>query len=218
MTRYAVVGASSGTGLQLVERLAQRGSTVRAISRNPLPSRGLVEPYKADITDFPSIKQALHGDFDAVFFTADIHGRKLQKDVVRAVMYDGFINTLRAAHAGGSKRIVLLSVIGPERPSWVWWILNSMKPGMRDNVRDREEVLKASPMPYVICRAARLTDKPGGGEVAVRSAARRLDMMSSISRHDLSLVLAKAADCAPAGTTWDVLSGSRTSNPTWTQP
>ena len=51
MKRYAVVGASSGVGREIVARLASQGASVRAISRSPLAADGLVEPYAADVTD-----------------------------------------------------------------------------------------------------------------------------------------------------------------------
>ena len=48
MTRYAVIGASSGTGRQIVRYLADKHVQVRAISRRPLAAQEGVEPYAAD--------------------------------------------------------------------------------------------------------------------------------------------------------------------------
>ncbi len=67
MTRYAVIGASSGTGLEIVRHLAERKIPVRAISHRPGPAQEGVEPFAADVTDPASIAKALEGGLDAVF-------------------------------------------------------------------------------------------------------------------------------------------------------
>jgi uncharacterized protein YbjT (DUF2867 family) len=217
--RYAVVGASSGTGRQIVSHLAERGIGVRAISRNPLPAEGSVEPYAADVTNPAQLAKALDGPFDAVFYTVDIHGRGHKREAVREVMYQGCMNTIEAAAAGGAKRFVLLSVIAPDRFSWVWWVLNAMKPGMRRNILDREQALKASGLGYVICRAARLNDGPTHSvPVAVTGPRHRLNMTRSIARADLARALVRAAEAAPDGTTWDVYGDARGPVATWLEP
>jgi uncharacterized protein YbjT (DUF2867 family) len=219
MTRYAVIGASSGTGREIVRYLAERKIPVRAISRSPGPQQEDVEPFAADVTDPASIAKALEGGFDAVFYTVDIHGRRLSREAVRKVMYDGAVNAIRAAVAGGAKRFVLLSVIGPERPSWVWWLLNAMKPGMRDNIIDREQVLKASGIDYVVLRAPKLNDKRGGQTaLAATEPKHRLAIKMGIARTDLARALVRAAETAPSRTTWDVFTGQTNETPGWLRP
>jgi len=207
MKRYAVVGASSGVGREIVARLANQGAVVRAISRGPLAADGLVEPYAADVTDAGAMRRALEGGYDAVFFTVDIHGKHLQREQVRRVMVDGCANTVAAAKAAGVKRFVLLSVIGPEKTSWVWWILNRLKPGMRENVLLREQALRASGMPYVICRAARLTDGEDALPTILSAPLHRAGMLRSIRRGNLASTLVEAAADAPVNTVWDVFAG-----------
>jgi len=216
MTRYAVIGASSGTGRQIVRYLADKHVQVRAISRRPLAAQEGVEPYAADVTDPASIAKALEGDFDAVFYTVDIHGLRNSRETVRSVMYDGCINTIHAAAAAGAKRFVLLSVIGPDRPSWVWWILNAIKPGMQRNVLDRERALIHSGLSYVICRAPRLNDSPGGViPIAATASEHRLDMGMGIARADLARAMARAAAAAPERTIWDIYADSGGPIPAW---
>jgi uncharacterized protein YbjT (DUF2867 family) len=216
MTRYAVIGASSGTGREIVRHLAERKIPVRAISRRPGPPQEGVETFAADVTDPAAIAKALEGDFDAVFYTVDIHGRRLSREAVRKVMYDGAVNAIRAAVAGGTKRFVLLSVIGPEHPSWVWWLLNAMKPGMRGNIIDREQVLKTSGLDYVVLRAPRLNDKQGGqADLAATEPKHRLDMKMGIARAGLAQALVRAAEAAPGHTTWDVFTGPASEASGW---
>lgn len=219
MERCAVIGASSGTGLAIVRRLEQDGVRVRAISRHPPAESAYVEPFEADVTDPSALSRALEGDFDAVFYTVDIHGLFNSREQVRAVMYDGFVNTIRAARARGTPRIVLLSVIGSERGSWVWSLLGAVKRGMKRNVIDRERAVADSGLPYVICRAPKLDDKPGGTTTtAATSPQHRLDMKMGISRADLATALIRAADAAPENSVWDVFADERGPVPDWLRP
>jgi uncharacterized protein YbjT (DUF2867 family) len=217
MSRYAVVGASSGTGAQIVTHLAARGIPVRAISRNPRPHEDGVEPYAADVTDPAQLAKALDGEFDAVFFTVDIQGSGLKRDAIRTVMYDGCINSIRAARSGGARRFVLLSVIAPDRFSWVWWVLNAIKPGMRRNILDREEALRTSGIPYVIVRAPRLNDSSGGASITATLPEHRLDMTRGIARTDLAHALIRAAQAAPENSIWDIYVDADRPAPKWVQ-
>lgn len=209
MKRYAVIGASSGVGREIVERLALRGDVVRAIARHPQAAQGLVEPWAADVTNAAEMHRALEGGFDAVFFTVDIHGKGLQRDQVRKVMVEGAANAVAAAKANGIKRFVLLSLIGANKRSWVWWLLNAMKPGMRANVLEREQALALSGIEFVICRAARLLDGEDERATVVTTPQHRMGMARSIKRGNLAQTLMSAAELAPPNSTWDIFSAAR---------
>lgn len=213
--RYAVVGASHGTGKALVAQLAARNDSVRAISRNPGEPSASVEPFRADVTDATAIAHALDGDFAAVFFTVDVHGLFNSRDQVREVMFQGCVNVIRAAEITSRPKFILLSVIGPDRASWVWSLLNGVKRGMKRNVIEREEALKASRLPYVICRAPKLGDRTGGHRIAASSPAHKLDMKMGIDRIDLARAMIAAADAAPAGSVWDVFADPLAPAPAW---
>jgi uncharacterized protein YbjT (DUF2867 family) len=220
MKRYAVIGASSGTGLALVRYLAGRQTAVRAIARHPPEGSLFIEPFAADVTDARSIATALDGAFDAVFYTVDIHGLFKPRKDIRAVMFQGCANAIRAAaQAAVPPKFVLLSVIGPDRPSWVWWVLNASKPGMQRNILDREQALKDSGLSYVICRAAKLNDEAGGTvPVAATPPQHKLDMKRGIPRADLARALVLAAERASQNTTWDVFSNAAGPAPEWLLP
>lgn len=210
--RYAVVGASQGVGKLIVERLAAAGHDVRAISRNPPRSSPHVEPCKADVTDPRSISNALNASFDAVFFTVDItggiggHALFGSKTAIREVTYQGCVNAIEAARkAPTSPRFILLSVLGHDRGGAIWWMLNTVKPGTRQNIIDRERVLIASGLPYVVTRAPKLTDgDPDIVGTAATPARHKLVGGMSIARADLAMAMIRAADHAPANSIWDV--------------
>ena len=227
MKRYAVIGPSSGTGLALVNLLAAQRSVVRAISRRPPLEAPFIEPWAADVTDPPSIATALDAPFDAVFYTVDIHGLFLPREAIRATMVDGCLNALAGVKAATvahrlapPARFVLLSVIGPDRPSWVWWLLNASKRGMQRNLLDREHAVMSSSQPYVICRAPRLNDRESdGAPLWATPAQHALDMSNDIARVDLARALVLAARYAPVDSIWDVFSGpqSAAQPPHWLQ-
>jgi uncharacterized protein YbjT (DUF2867 family) len=220
MKKFAVIGASSGTGLHITHLLASRGQHVRAISRTPPKGTNFIEPFSADVTDAQSIAKALDGDFSAVFFTVDIHRRFASAQEVRALMFDGCVNTIRAAKLlEKSPRFVLLSVIGPDKPSWVWHLLNLAKRGMRQNVLDREVALAQSGLSYVIVRAARLVDardtKGPTPPTTVTPATHSLDMKRTIARADLATILVAASQAAPPNSVWDAFGGAAGPVPAW---
>ena len=220
MQNFAVIGASSGTGLEIVRLLASRGNHVRAISRRPPQGTEFIEPFSADVTDAAAIAKALDGDFTAVFFTADIHKRFASRQEVRSLMFDGCMNAIRAVKQSTvPPRFVLLSVIGPDKPSWVWHLLNLAKRGMQHNIIDREMALTQSGLPYVIARAARLVDasneKSPAYATAVTPAIHRLDMKRTIVRRDLAVALVAAAQSAPERSIWDMFGDDAGSVPPW---
>lgn len=216
MKPFAVIGASSGTGLALVKLLEKNGYPVRAISRTPPPASEFIEPYSADVTNPDSIAKALAGDFSTVFFTVDIHGFN-SRAKVRELMYQGFIHTIEAAAKNKiPPKIVLLSVIGSEIPSWVWWILNAIKPGMQKNIIDREKALRDSGLTYVICRAPKLNDQSENTTSLVATAPKhKLSMKMTISRQSLASALLKASTSAPDNSIWDICPGLGEDSSDW---
>jgi uncharacterized protein YbjT (DUF2867 family) len=207
MKHYAVIGASNGTGHAIAELLAARGDHVTAISRKPTGDRPNVFPVAADVQDAASLVRALPDHLDTVFFTVDIHGFRKPKNDIYNVMVRGCNNAVEAAIKRGARRFVLLSVIGAEDASWVWWLLNAVKPGIQENLMQREQALKHSGLPYIIVRAPKLDDsKASEGHVLAQTSRQKLGMKQSISRRELASLMVLAADAGPEreGATWDV--------------
>lgn len=225
MKEYAVVGASSGTGLAITRLLASQGHTVRAIARRPPAATEFIKPVIADVGNSKAIAAALTGEMEAVFFTVDIHKAFASRQLIRSVMFYGFVNVL-----GGAKRstkpprIILLSVMGPGKPSLTWHLLNLAKRGMQKNIVDREQALVDSGLPYVILRAPRLVDvlengiettRPATAAMLSAQANHRLDMKRTIARPDLAAAMIAAAASAPENSVWDVYGDNAGPVPAW---
>ncbi|MFZ6642351.1 NAD(P)H-binding protein [Undibacterium sp. TC4M20W] len=232
MKEYAVVGASSGTGLAITRLLASQGHTVRAIARKPPAATEFIKPVVADVGKPEAIAAALAGELEAVFFTVDIHKAFASKQLIRSVMFDGFVNVLNGVQRHAKPpRIVLLSVMGPDQSSMVWHMLNLVKPGMQKNVQDREQALKESSLPYVIVRAPRLVDvktdlatnaeaakaaiRPATAAMLSSQAKHRIDMKRTIARPDLAAAMVAAASSAPENSVWDMYANDAGPVPAW---
>ena len=223
MPRYAVVGSSHGTGLAITNRLASEGVSVRAISRSPPAASEFVEPFAADVTLPATLTRALDGPFDAIFFTVDATGGMGNhmlfgsREKIRAVTYQGCLNTIAAASQLASPpKFLLLSVIGSDQSSMMWSVLNVVKTGSKKNVRDREAALRASKLPYVILRAPKLNDGAGGlVATAATPPTHKLDTKMNIARVDLAAAMIEAAKHAPERSTWDVFADDKGPIPAW---
>ena len=221
--RYAVVGASRGTGSQIVHQLQAQGHQVRAISRTPITAGPLIEPFAADVTNAGSMRAALDADFEAIFFTVDVTGGVGGRGFfgsakhIREVTYQGCLNTMAAVPRSYPKpKFILLSVMGADRTSVVWTVLNAIKPGLKRNMIERERALAESQIPFVTLRAPTLTDERGGQiPTSVTEAKHVLDAKRKITRADLAQAMITAARGAPVNSTWDVFADVGGSAPAW---
>jgi uncharacterized protein YbjT (DUF2867 family) len=215
---YCVVGATRGTGLQIAKQLLQRGSKVRVIARDPEKARELLgaraEIFSGDVTVPDSLGGALNADCDAIFYAVDItggiggHSFFGSTSKIRDVTFQGLVNVVEAARAGGFKgRIVLLSGMGCDKPSLPGRILNLVKGNLQKNMVDRERYLKESGFDYAVCRGAVLTNAPGGeGHIRITAPIHSLSPSRKLARADFARVLIAASELAAASRkVYDVL-------------
>ncbi|GAC1421157.1 MAG: hypothetical protein NVSMB6_22840 [Burkholderiaceae bacterium] len=165
------------------------------------------------MTDRRSLDTAGFGECRAIFFTVDITGgiggRGFFKSIedIRAVTYQGLVNTVDSARADGFRgRFVLLSGMGSELPSMAGRMLNFIKGDLQRNQRDRDDYLRRSGLEWCIGRGAMLTDQTGGGrDLCISAPTHRLSPLLRVSRTDFARALILAADHpAAANRTFDV--------------
>ena len=101
-----VTGATGKVGRRLIPLLLRRGTTVRAASRSPVPTRAGIEPVRFDWTD-ESTYDTARKDVDAMYL---VPGSTPRAD------HAGYISALLAgAWDAGVRRVVLLSPYGVDK-------------------------------------------------------------------------------------------------------
>jgi len=108
--RVLIVGATGGTGRELVAQALERGLEVTALARNP-ESLGIEHPrlrvMRGDVLDYASVDAAVRGQ-DAVL-SALGHRRYLGPT---RILSDGTRNLLRAMESHGARRFVCETSLG----------------------------------------------------------------------------------------------------------
>src|SRR3989442_686793 len=109
-TRVLIVGATGGTGRQLVAQALERGYEVTALVRNPSAlgvEHSRLRVLRGDVLDYASVEAAMQGQ-EAVI-SALGHKRFFQPT---RILSDGTRNLLRAMEAGGVRRFVCETSLG----------------------------------------------------------------------------------------------------------
>jgi uncharacterized protein YbjT (DUF2867 family) len=186
-----VVGASSGTGLEITKLLAQRGEDVTAFVRPTSDRSGLAGlPVKyavGDATDAASVRQAFAGhNIRAVVSTLGGRAGEPRPDLI------GTRNFIDAAKAAGVKRMLLITVIGAGDSASV--LPERVRASLAQVVPLKtasEEYLEKSGLDYTIIRPGGLRNAPDSGHAILT-----LDhtAFSAIGRAELARLTVGAID------------------------
>ena len=184
-----VLGATGGTGRLVVEQALAAGHTVTALVRSPekLTDRNPnLHVVAGQATDPSAVARALDRA-DALISTLG-GGGSVISDSTRAIV--------EAAHKAGVSRVILLSSLLVERDRFnpVTRLLTGV--AMGSTIKDKragEKVLRESNLDWTIVYASFLTDRPGGGHVAVLSESARWTLSHKIARADVAAWLLRAA-------------------------
>ena len=209
-TPYCVVGCTRGTGLSIVRQLTDRGASVRCIARDPAKAQTLlpggVDIRAGDVTNPGSLRRAGFGECGVIFLAVDITGGiagrgffKSQAEI-RAVTYQGLVNVVEVAKAAAfSGRLIVLSGMGSELPSFTGRLLNAIKGNLQRNQHDRDEYLRNSGLDWSIGRGAVLTNGPGGtAGICISPPVHHLSLRRRLARADFARALIAAADAPVA--------------------
>jgi uncharacterized protein YbjT (DUF2867 family) len=113
---YAIIGASGNTGSEIARRLLAHGEKVRAIGRDPVRLKALVqkgaEAFAADVGDAAALTQAFRGT-KAVYLMIPPNPSipNLREDQER--VSDALVTAVQSA---GVEHAVVLSSIGADKP------------------------------------------------------------------------------------------------------
>jgi nucleoside-diphosphate-sugar epimerase len=183
----AIAGAHGKIARRLTQLLAESGSDVIGLIRNPDHaddvSAGGASAVVCDLEQatVEEVAQALEGADAAVFAAGAGPGsgteRKLTMD------RDGAIKLLEAAAAAGVPRFVIVSSVGAENP-----------PDGEDTFSvylrakaEADQAVKASDRSWTIVRPGRLTDEAGSGHVRIDTEPFR----GEVARDDVAAVIAR---------------------------
>lgn len=160
--RVLVVGATGGTGREVVQQALAKGHAVRALVRDADKARSLlgadVELVVGDVRNGETLERAVKNT-DYVISALGSNSRKDPTNKPELIDYGAVRVLAEAAAKANVKQIVLVSSMGvtdPDAP------LNKMFDNILAWKFKGEQAVRASGVPYTIVRPGALTNEPGG--------------------------------------------------------
>ncbi|GAA0324174.1 SDR family oxidoreductase [Actinoallomurus spadix] len=198
--RLTILGATGGTGTQLVRQALERGHEVTAVVRDParldVPAHERLDVVTADVMDPAAVTPAVAAA-DAVVSALGHRGTG-----PTTVCRDGARSAIAAMSETGVRRFLMVSAAGmvtdPGDGPLTRYVAKPilqriLRNGFADMRRAEEEV-RGSDLDWTIVRPPRLTDKEGTGRYHT-AADRSIRGGVSISRADLATgILAMVPD------------------------
>ena len=160
--RVLIVGATGGTGRQLVAQALERGYIVTALARDP-SALGIEHPrlrvVRGNVLDYPSVEAAVRGQ-EAVI-SALGHKRFFQPT---HILSEGTRNLLRAMEGQGVRRFVCETALGIGDSVgrlglyYTLFVIPFILPFYFWDKARQERFIAASAMNWIIVRPGRLTN------------------------------------------------------------
>src|SRR5215472_98851 len=188
--RVLIVGATGGTGRQLVEQAVERGYTVTALVRNPskLPiSHPQLNVMQGDVLDEGTVKKVMAGR-DAVLCAL---GHK-QFFYPTRILSDGIRNILRAMEAQGVSRLVCETSLGIGGSAfrmglyYTFFVIPVILPFYYWDKTRQEKLIEGSSTEWVIVRPGVLTNGKKKGRLRQGSRVGSFLWTVRISRADVA--------------------------------
>ena len=211
-----VIGGTRGTGLLVARLLRELGQHVRVFARDPKRAVRLfdssVEIVAGDLTKPETLSPAIRGARHLIFTAGCRSGYPVREPRVKAVEFDGVVQTLAAAgQVGFSGRFLYMTSSGVMTENLAWHCLNLWKGNTLLWRRRVEDEIRASRVDYTIIRAGVLLNRPGG-EHAMEMSQQLLPLAwrYRIARADVARVFVTALDHPKTSrTTFEVVWGQR---------
>lgn len=184
--RIAVIGASAGTGRQVVEQAVARGHKVAGVSRRGCDVEGVVN-IVGDALDPWVLATALHG-CDAVVVAV---GGARDDDRFRARVTRAVLDEID----GRDVRIVVQSSLGVGESMGLLggpaklYARTMLRAALADHA-EQEALARSSGLRYTIVRPGGLTDDPASGRVSTGGPG----FVARVSRADVAAVILDAIE------------------------
>ena len=179
----AVIGGTGTLGKPVVEELAQRGDSVRILTRNaPAKLGDRVTHHRIDLTTGEGIDEALNG-VDAVVDSAS------SQRGVKKVLVDGTKRVLDAEKRAGAAHHVLVSIIGIDDVPFSYYKAKIAQ----------EQAVKDSGVAWSIIRASQFHSFVGDALDGAAKLRLSLRSRSRVQPVDPRVVAARLADAVHAG-------------------
>jgi putative NADH-flavin reductase len=189
-TRVLIVGATGGTGRQLVAQALERGLAVTALVRQPTALRvehPRLHILRGDVLDYPSVEAAMQGQ-DVVLCAL---GHKQFFRPTRIVS-EGTRNILRGMETHGVRRLVCETALGIGDSAWrmgLWYtffVIPFILPFYFWDKARQERLIAASRVAWVIVRPGALTNGAKRGSYTHGRRAGSVVRTVRISRADVA--------------------------------
>jgi uncharacterized protein YbjT (DUF2867 family) len=211
-----VVGATGGTGQEVVSLALAKGYPVRTLVRDEEAARSLfgdrVTYAVGDVREPRTLPAAMRGVTYVVSALGSNAARDPENNPER-VDFGGVRSLAQAAQAAGVKQFVLTSSMGVTNPDHQ---LNAILDDLLNWKFKGEEALRDSGVPYTIVRPGSLNYEPGGRHGIKVMQGDPQDVVGRIPRADVAAVLVNALGRKEAhGRTFEIVSDPDASGVDW---
>ena len=189
-TKVLIVGATGGTGRELMTQALERGYLVTALARNPSAiqlTHGRLRIVKGDVLDYASLESAVQGQ-DAVICALG-HKRFFRPT---RILSEGTRNILRAMNTNGVARLVCETALGIGNSagrmglSYTFFVIPVILPFYFWDKTRQERAIAASRADWVVVRPGALTNGPKRGSYRHGSGIGNFLWTVRISRADVA--------------------------------
>src|SRR5690349_17816101 len=152
-----VIGGTRGTGLLIARLLCQRSQRVRVLARDHKRAASLfdssVEIVEGDLTKPETLAPAIRGARHLIFTAGCRSGYPVREPRVKAVEFDGVVQTVAAArHVAFAGRFLYMTSSGVMTQNLATRCLNLWKGNTLVWRRRVEDEIRASDLDYTVIR------------------------------------------------------------------
>ncbi|HEX9938993.1 MAG TPA: SDR family oxidoreductase [Longimicrobium sp.] len=184
-----ILGATGGTGRELVKQALGHGHSVRVMARSPDRVKMVhprLEVLQGDISDTTALTAALKGQ-DAVLSALGVNDRN-----PNTILSEGVRNLLTAMKRQKVKRLIFMSSLGVGDskgqlgPVFNWVLLPALLKNIFADKERAEEVIRESKVDWTIVRPGTLKNKLLTGKYRAGPDAAKKRWMPKIGRADVA--------------------------------